>query len=210
MTGLVNRTETTAASNPHQDPVNPPPTELQQTVGQRLRALREQKGLALRRLAAMSGVSHPAIMQIERDQSSPSVSVLHRLLKPLEVTLSGFFSDATNVDAAVFYKADELTEIADGKMLSYRQVGANLTNRSMMILHERWAPGADSGDECYSHEAEEGGVVVKGRLAITVGEETRILEEGDAYYFDSRIPHKMHNPFDEECVVVSAVSPPTF
>lgn len=210
MTGLANLTETTDTSNPHQDPVNPPTPELQQTVGQRLRALREQKELTLRRLAALSGVSHPAIMQIERDLSSPSVSVLHRLLKPLEVTLSGFFSDATNVDAAVFYKADELTEIADGKMLSYRQVGANLTNRSMMILHERWAPGADSGDECYSHEAEEGGVVIKGRLVITLGEETRILEEGDAYYFDSRIPHKMHNPFDEECVVVSAVSPPTF
>ncbi|WP_349975793.1 cupin domain-containing protein [Pseudomonas sp. WHRI 8519] len=210
MTGLANLTETTDTSNPHQDPVKPPTPELQQTVGQRLRALREQKELTLRRLAALSGVSHPAIMQIERDLSSPSVSVLHRLLKPLEVTLSGFFSDATNVDAAVFYKADELTEIADGKMLSYRQVGANLTNRSMMILHERWAPGADSGDECYSHEAEEGGVVIKGRLVITLGEETRILEEGDAYYFDSRIPHKMHNPFDEECVVVSAVSPPTF
>lgn len=210
MTGLANRTETTAASNPHQDPVNPPTTELQQSVGQRLRALREQKELTLRRLAALSGVSHPAIMQIERDLSSPSISVLHRLLKPLDITLSGFFSDATNVDAAVFYKADELTEIADGKMVSYRQVGANLTNRSMMILHEHWAPGADSGDECYSHEAEEGGVIVKGRLAVTVGDETKILEEGDAYYFDSRIPHKMHNPFDEECVVVSAVSPPTF
>lgn len=210
MTGLANLTETTDTSNPHQDPVNPPTTELQQSVGQRLRALREQKGLTLRRLGALSGVSHPAIMQIERDLSSPSVSVLHRLLKPLEVTLSGFFSDAANVDAAVFYKADELTEIADGKMLSYRQVGANLTNRSMMILHERWAPGADSGDECYSHEAEEGGVVIKGRLVITLGDETRTLEEGDAYYFDSRIPHKMHNPFDEECVVVSAVSPPTF
>lgn len=210
MTDLAARAEATPSSNPHQDPVNPPSMELSQTVGQRLKALRESKGLGLRRLAALSGVSHPAIMQIERDASSPSVSVLHRLLKPLEITLSGFFSGPANVDTAVFYKADELTEIADGTMLSYRQVGANLENRSMMILHERWAPGADSGDECYSHEAEEGGVVVKGKLAITVGDETRILEEGDAYYFDSRIPHKMHNPFDEECVVVSAVSPPTF
>ncbi|WP_263145019.1 cupin domain-containing protein [Pseudomonas sp. RIT-PI-AD] len=180
------------------------------SVGARLKTLRQARGLSIRGLAELSGVSHPNISLIERDNSSPSISVLKRLLEPLNVTLSSFFSDSDVLDRAVFYKADELVELADGTSLSYRQVGANLVNSSMMILHERYAPGADTGCELYAHEAEEGGVVVKGRLEMTVGEETRILETGDAYYFDSRLPHRMRNPFDEECVVVSAVSPPTF
>ncbi len=183
------------------------------SVGQRLKALRMSRGLSIRGLAQLSGVPHATLSIVERDKSSPSVSILKRLLRPLNVTLSTFFSDSSIVDRAVFYKATDLVELADGKVLSYRQVGANLTNSSMMILHERYAPGADTGsegEELYSHEAEEGGIVIQGQLEMTVGDEVKILGPGDAYYFDSRLPHRMRNPFDEECVVVSAVSPPTF
>jgi mannose-6-phosphate isomerase-like protein (cupin superfamily) len=60
------------------------------------------------------------------------------------------------------------------------------------------------------HESEEGGVVVHGRLEVTVGSERRVLGPGDAYYFDSRVPHRFRNAGDEECVVVSANSPPSF
>lgn len=183
------------------------------SVGERLKALRQSRGLSIRGLAEQAGVPHATLSIIERDKSSPSVSILKRLLRPLNVTLSNFFSDSAVQDRAVFYKASELVELADGRMLSYRQVGANLTNSSMMILHERYEPGADTGqegEELYSHEAEEGGVIIEGRLEMTVGDEVRILGAGDAYYFDSRLPHRMRNPFDEVCIVVSAVSPPTF
>jgi transcriptional regulator with XRE-family HTH domain len=210
-------TDTPAISrNPHA-PEEPPedeiPGEDSASVGERLKALRQSRGLSIRGLAELAGVPHATLSIIERDKSSPSVSILKRLLKPLNVTLSVFFSDSAVVDRAVFYKASELVELADGKMLSYRQVGANLTNSSMMILHERYEPGADTGqegEELYSHEAEEGGIIIEGRLEMTVGDEVRILSPGDAYYFDSRLPHRMRNPFEEVCVVVSAVSPPTF
>nr|WP_256352470.1 cupin domain-containing protein [Pseudomonas sp. PDM31] len=191
------------------------PSQIQESasVGARLKALRQSRGLSIRGLAEQAGVPHATLSIIERDKSSPSVSILKRLLRPLNVTLSVFFSDSAVVDRAVFYKADELVELADGKKLSYRQVGANLANSSMMILHERYEPGADTGqegEELYSHEAEEGGIIIEGKLEMTVGDEVRILSVGDAYYFDSRLPHRMRNPFDEVCIVVSAVSPPTF
>lgn len=181
----------------------------QPSVGQRLKALRLEQGLSLRQLAALSGVSYPNISLIERDSSSPSVSILKRILEPMKVTMSDFFSDHTAVSKAIFYKANELVELADGKVLSFKQVGANLDNNALMILHEKYAPNADTGTP-YSHEGEEGGVIVKGRIEITVGDEIKILETGDAYYFNSRIPHRMRNPFTEECIVVSAVSPPSF
>ncbi|OHV08640.1 cupin domain-containing protein [Kushneria phosphatilytica] len=183
------------------------------TTGPRLRALRLAKGLSIRELARLSGVTHASISLIERDRHSPSVSSLKRILDCLGVTLSDFFSDqvpASSADRAIFYRADELIELADGQSLSYRQVGAHLKGAAMMILHERYAPGADTGAQPYRHEAEEGGVVVQGRIELTVDGEVRILDTGDAYYFDSRLPHRMRNPFEEECVVISAISPPTF
>lgn len=185
-------------------------TTVDRSLGQRLKELRKKNELSIRALAQKSGLSHPFISSVERNATNPSVSSLKKLLDVLGVTMSDFFSEKESLQRVAFYRSHELTELADGEILSYRQVGANLKGAGMLILHERYAPGASTGEDKYHHVAEEGGVVVKGRLVITVGEESRVLEEGDAYYFDSTIPHKMENIFDEECVVVSAVSPPTF
>lgn len=191
------------------------PPEDAQGFGAQLRALRLSRKLSIRQLAELSGVTHPFISMVERGRSSPSVSSLKRILDCLGVTLSDFFSDShepaeRQEQRPIFYRAADLVELADGLSLSYRQVGAHLDGAAMMILHERYAPGADTGPDLYRHEAEEGGVVVEGRLEMTVNGEVRILETGDAYYFDSRLPHRMRNPFEDLCVVVSAVSPPTF
>ena len=88
-------------------------------------------------------------------------------------------------------------------------MGRNLQNKAMQILHETIKPGADSGEDMLRHDSKEGGVVTKGLLELTVGGETFVLEPGDAYYFDSRIPHRFRNIGKEEVEMVSACSPPT-
>lgn len=185
-------------------------TEHSEQLGAQIRSLRSKKKLSIRELAKRSGLSHPFISMVERNEASPSVASLKKILAALETTLSDFFTPRDSLDRVAFYKAHELVELADGEKLSYRQVGANLKNANMMILHERYAPGATTGDEGYSHNAQEGGIVVKGTLQITVDEKTETLGPGDAYYFDSTLPHRMENITEEECVVISAVTPPTF
>lgn len=184
--------------------------EQSEQLGAQIRSLRSKQKLSIRELAKRSGLSHPFISMVERNEASPSVASLKKILAALGTTLSDFFTPRDSLDRVAFYKADELVELADGEKLSYRQVGANLKNANMMMLHERYAPGASTGDEGYSHKAQESGIVVKGRLHITVDEKTATLGPGDAYYFDSTLPHRMENITDEECIVISAVTPPTF
>jgi len=181
-----------------------------ESLGPRLRALRGERGFSIRALAKRSGLTHPFLSLVERNQTSPSVASLKRILAALDTTLSDFFSPKDSLERVAFYKSDELVELADGEQLSYRQVGANLKNAQMMLLHERYAPGANTGDESYSHQAQEGGIVIRGTLQITVGDKTETLGPGDAYYFDSTLPHRMENISTEECIVVSAVTPRTF
>src|SRR6266404_3641142 len=64
--------------------------------------------------------------------------------------------------------------------------------------------------EMLTHAGEEGGVIVKGKIELTVGGESRILGPGDAYYFKSSLPHRFRNVGRDECELVSASSPPTF
>ena len=80
----------------------------------------------------------------------------------------------------------------------------------MSILHERYAAGADTGEEMLAHPGEEGGVIVRGRIELTVGGAMRVLESGDAYYFSSSVPHRFRNPGRDDCEIISASTPPTF
>ncbi len=178
-------------------------------LGQRLRGLRELHGLSQRELAKRAGVSNAVISLIEQNRNNPSVGMLKKVLAGFPLSLADFFALDLAPREQVFYRAEELIEIAGGKV-SYRQVGLDLSGRGLQILHERYAPGADTGETMLRHEAEEGGVVISGRLEVTVGDQRRILGPGEAFYFDSRLPHRFRNLGEEEAVVVTACTPPSF
>ena len=57
-------------------------------IGERVKALREASGLSLRDLAERSGVSAPMLSQVERGETSPSITVAARIAAGLELTLS--------------------------------------------------------------------------------------------------------------------------
>jgi len=82
--------------------------------------------------------------------------------------------------------------------------------RALSFLDETYPPGADTGDEMLNHEGEEAGVLVEGRLELTVGSEIFILESGDSYYFESTKPHRFRNPFDQPARLISATTPANF
>jgi mannose-6-phosphate isomerase-like protein (cupin superfamily) len=125
------------------------------------------------------------------------------------MALADFFTLDLAGKPEVFFPRAELADIGTGSV-ELRLVGGRLAKRNMSILHERYAPNADTGEEMLAHAGEEGGVIVKGTIELTVGGDTRLLEAGDAYYFKSSIPHRFRNPGSEDCELVSASSPPTF
>jgi transcriptional regulator with XRE-family HTH domain len=178
-------------------------------VGAHLRAVRTTYGLSQRELAKRAGVTNGLISLIEQNRVSPSVSSLKKVLDGIPMTLAEFFTLDLEASPQVFFRRDELASLGD-EDVALRLVAARRPNRAMSILHERYAPGADTGAEMLRHRGEEGGVVVKGRIEITVGGASRVLGPGDGYYFSSAIPHRFRNPWTEPCELVSASTPPTF
>ena len=94
--------------------------------------------------------------------------------------------------------------------IHYFLVGQRRPQRRMCILREVMPPGSDTGEGMLNHEGEEGGVVVAGSVEVTVGHQVRVLGAGDAYYFESRVPHRFRNVGEGEAVIVSANTPATF
>ena len=178
-------------------------------VGTRVLRLRQHYGMSQRKLAKEAGVTNGTISMVEQNRVSPSVASLKKILEAFGMTLAEFFSSDFNHVPQVFYRAHELPRLADERVI-LRQVGGNIVNRKLQVLHETYAPGGDTGDDMLSHDGEEAGVIVRGKIELTVGGQCEVLNAGDAYYFNSRLPHRFRNIDKEECEIVSTCTPVTF
>lgn len=180
------------------------------SVGDRLKALRKARGLSQRKLASRAGVANATISQIEAGSMNPTVGALKKILDGFPVSLAVFFGEEPDAVAEkIFFRASELTELSDGGV-SYQQIGGALLGKSIQMILERYRPGATTGRHKLRHEGEECGIILKGELTVTVGDRTRTLAPGDAYYFKSDQPHSFRNDGPETCELISACTPPSF
>jgi transcriptional regulator with XRE-family HTH domain len=122
-------------------------------VGARLRHVRELHGLSQRELARRAGVTNGLISLIEQNRVSPSVGSLKKVLDGIPLSMAEFFTLDVTHAPQVFYSADELVEIGnDGASL--RLVAAQRPGRQLTVLHERYEPGAATGDDMLTHRGE--------------------------------------------------------
>lgn len=179
-------------------------------IAGRLRQLRARHGLSQRELAKRANVSNATVSLVESGKLNPSIGNLKRILDGIPISVAEFFAMEMAAERPkVFFRAAELIEIGRDDV-SYRQVAAHLKDKALQILHERFAPGADTGKIPLRHKSEEGGIVIRGHIELTVGDQTRVLEAGDAFYFDSTLPHRFRNVGDTDCELITACSPPSF
>jgi transcriptional regulator with XRE-family HTH domain len=178
-------------------------------IGSRLRFVREHAGLSQRQLAKKAGITNSTISLIEANRTNPSIGALRRVLDAIPIGVSDFFALDVKDDDPIFFSTNDLLEIGKGP-ISFRQVGRSMAKRKLQMLSECYQPGADTGRIALSHEGEEAGFVISGKLEVTVDGERRILGAGDAYCFASHKPHRFRCVGDEPARVVSACTPPTF
>ena len=180
-------------------------------VGARLRAVRKMKGFSQRELAKRVGVTNSTISLIEQNRVSPSVGSLKKVLDGIPMALADFFTLEIESDKPerFAFRAQDQPDLGSGD-IHYLMIGSGRPDRQMCIMREMMAPGSDTGEEMLSHEGEEGGVVIQGSLELTVGDRVELLGPGEGYYFESSRPHRFRNVGDDELVIVSANTPPSF
>lgn len=182
------------------------PEPVDRAVGQRLRGLRRARGLSLEAMAASTGLSIGFISQIERGLSSPSLRVLALLADTLNIGIGGLFEpaaqDEPDPDPIVVFRKDrpelQLWRAGITKQLLTPTGGT----QGMSLFHMVLKPGASTGEDSFSHEGEEAGLVLAGRLTLVVEARTLHLAEGDSFRFESRRPHRFSNPDAREPTVV--------
>lgn len=160
-------------------------------VGQRVRVLREQKGLSLRALARRSGLSLNAISLIERGENSPTVSSLHALATALEVSIVDFFQTEPT-QAVVFTRPEErLSSDANGILIASLATGLQYQQMAPFVL--TIAPGAGEAHTPITHAGEEFVLCLSGEVQYRVGEGLYPLTPGCSLLFKATLPHCFFN-----------------
>ncbi len=188
---------TEVASRRLVDPVNV-------SIGERMRALRRKQELSLQQVADAAEVSIGFLSHVERGLSSPSVRDLLRIAAALDVDMSLFFEPQATRDPG----ADPIVvRVADRQEVSFFAgvIKQRLTPSgpsSLQVYMITLEPGGRAGDTPYTHGGEEAGVVLQGRVRLTVEDTDFLLEEGDSFRFLSNRPHRFSNAFNAVTRVV--------
>jgi transcriptional regulator with XRE-family HTH domain len=196
-------------------------------LGERLREERNRRGLSLRELARRLEVSPSLVSQIETGKIQPSVRTLYAMVSELGVSLDDVFGSAapdrvqpgdvadgrTRVGLDGGSSEDGLVQRADSRTVIDLEAGVRwerLTTeneRGVEFLLTVYPSGSESApaDALVRHTGREFGIVLSGRLRVTVGFEDYELGPGDSVSFDSTVPHRLHNEGDETVEAVWVV-----
>ena len=177
-------------------------------VGTRVKALRDSMGLSLRDLAERSGVSAPMLSQVERGETSPTLSVAGKIAGGLELSLSQLL----RLD-----EAQHVVVVAKGEGRATRRGGhaveeltpplpGQRADVSRHVLEPGSATGGPADPPMHEPGERETALVLNGSLTLVVDGEDRNLAEGDTVTFDADLPHHFENRSKASAEFVAVVA----
>jgi transcriptional regulator with XRE-family HTH domain len=189
---------------PASDPLDP------SVIGARVKALRESADLSLRDLAARSGVSAPMLSQVERGETSPTLTVASRIASGLELRLSQLLrldegGTVTIVRASQRQRGGNARRGHRFEVLTAGQPG----QRAELSRHTLAPDGATGAlDDPPMHEpgSRETALVEHGSVVLVCDGQRHELGEGDCVTFDADLPHHFENPNKDEAALLAVVS----
>jgi XRE family transcriptional regulator, regulator of sulfur utilization len=179
-------------------------------IGARVKALREASSLSLRDLAERSGVSAPMLSQVERGETSPTLTVAARIASGLDLRLSQLLR-LDEAGAVTIVRASERGGGGNVKRGHRFEVmtAAQPGQRSELSRHTL-APGGATGalDDPPMHEpgSRETALVEQGSPVLVCDGQRYELFEGDCVTFDADLPHHFENPTGGDAAFLAVVS----
>lgn len=163
-------------------------------VGERIKKLRELKGLSLRDVSQRSGISEEMLESIEADAIAPPLGTLTKLARALEMKM-GYLLTGGESRPFVITREDERKPVSRHAAqqqhkygYSYLSLSPGMRNRNMEPFLVTLSPTAEEMPGSV-HEGEEFIYVLEGEMQVIIGEHREVLYPGDTIYYHSSIPH---------------------
>ena len=178
------------------------------SVGARVKSLREAMDLSLRDLAERSGVSAPMLSQVERGDTSPTLSVAQKIAAGLDLTLSQLLRLDEDRHVVVVRERDRRTRRRRGHVVE--ELTPPLPGQRADVSVHTLAPGAATGghDDPPMHEpgSRETAIVLEGAVELFIDGQRHELTDGDSVTFDADLPHHFENNETSEARLIAVVA----
>lgn len=168
-------------------------------ISNTLRKTRFEKGFTLDETSKVTGVSKAMLGQIERGESTPTISTLWKISTGLKISFSELLS--TEQEDKNIIIIDEINPVfeAEGKMTLYNVFPFNPFT-GFEYFYIRMLPGAHHISQPHKASAMEFVVVTQGTLQLVVDEKTYELRAPSALSFKADTMHIYNNPYEDEAV----------
>ena len=167
---------------------------LSNRLGETVLAMRRQRGMILREVAELTGVSVAMLSMIERGRSTPSIGTLHALADAFGVRMSELLHSIEPPDQHSIIRRAENQEVIRGGGGVERRIMIDDTAIGYELAENRYEPASSSAPAPLHHHGHEFGFILEGQLEVTVGDRVHMARTGDAIQFDSSFPHRFRNP----------------
>jgi transcriptional regulator with XRE-family HTH domain len=155
-------------------------------LGPRLREYRRRGGLTLETAAARTGLSPAHLSRLETGRRQPSLPVLLALARSYGATVSDLLGEESTEQSPVI-RAAAMDPVPAGGWTYWRAGGPGRAMHALRLF----VPPALQDDLVRVHPGEEWLYVTAGRLRLTLGGSTHLLDPGDSAHFDSLTPHRI-------------------
>jgi transcriptional regulator with XRE-family HTH domain len=177
------------------------PPDLPVVLGRNLKRLRTRQGYSLDRLAELSGVSRAMIGQIETAKSVPTISLLSRVAKALDVEFASLLSTQI-VRSGVILRADQARQFeSSGGKYKSRPLLPLEPGRAIAFEEVRLASRHNEDFAPHSPGTRKHLVLAHGALTVVCRGKAFALSEGDALQFDADAAHVYRNTGNVEAIV---------
>jgi transcriptional regulator with XRE-family HTH domain len=177
-------------------------------VGERVRALREGMGLSLRDLAEHSGVSAPMLSQVERGETSPTLTIAEKIAAGLELSLSQLLRLDEGSHVVVVRRGESRRRRRGGHLVE--ELTPPLPGQRAEVSVHRLDPGASTGGEgdppIHEPGSRETIFVAEGAAVLVLDGDRQELEKGDAVTFDADLPHHFETSGDRPAELFAVVA----
>jgi transcriptional regulator with XRE-family HTH domain len=180
------------------------------SVGQRVRKVREERGLTVKDIAQRTGLSSKYLAQIESDEISPRLGALIRIAKALDMKLGRFISTG-EVKPFTVIRKDQRRIVSrytsaqgDQYGYTYESLAPDKKDRHMEPFMVTLVP-SKARKELSTHAGQEFIHVLKGAMEVTLKDHTEVLYPGDSIYYDSTVPHVVRCHGDKETLILAVL-----
>ncbi|MCX5918865.1 MAG: cupin domain-containing protein [Deltaproteobacteria bacterium] len=166
-------------------------------IGEKVRELREKKGLSLQDMANRTGYTSALLSQVENHLISPPLGALIKIAKALEVRVGTFFGEEPRESYAIVRRDERkhISRYASKEGVSYgyayESLGFDKKDRQMEPFLVTLEPATVKSEKLSTHDGEEFIFVLEGEMEAILGGHKDVLHPGDSIYYDSTIPHKV-------------------